>query len=277
MKTRFLKSILLLMMSVFTLPMIAQDYSYVNVILKNGDSKKFFLKDVSKIYTSKTDANGMQQGDSQFQYITTVNEEFVCDLDEIDCIDFVKSNVPTEAIDLGLPSGIKWASCNVGASKPEEYGGHYSWGETEEKEIYEWFTYTHCDGTVQTCHDLSPSICGTENDVAHVKWGGNWRMPTVDEIQELFDNCTTEWTTYNDVNGMKFVSNINGNSIFLPATGYCWFWGIYGEGNWGYYWSGIQNQETISNAYNLYFDMNGVEWNKCSNRNDGRAVRPVTN
>ena len=102
-------------------------------------------------------------------------------------------------------------------------------------------------------------------------------MPTVDEIQELFDNCTTEWTTYNDVNGMKFVSNINGNSIFLPATGYCWFWGIYGEGNWGYYWSGIQNQETISNAYNLYFDMNGVEWNKCSNRNDGRAVRPVTN
>ena len=169
MKTRFLKSILLLMMSVFTLPMIAQDYSYVNVILKNGDSKKFFLKDVSKIYTSKTDANGMQQGDSQFQYITTVNEEFVCDLDEIDCIDFVKSNVPAEAIDLGLPSGIKWASCNVGASKPEEYGGHYSWGETEEKEIYEWFTYTHCDGTVQTCHDLSPSICGTENDVAHVK------------------------------------------------------------------------------------------------------------
>ena len=87
-----------------------------------------------------------------------------------------------EAIDLGLPSGTKWASCNVGATKPEEYGGYYSWGETEEKETYDWSTYIHCDGSSSTCHDLGSDISGTEYDVAHVKWGGKWCMPTLDDI-----------------------------------------------------------------------------------------------
>ncbi|MBQ2195316.1 MAG: hypothetical protein II407_00065, partial [Prevotella sp.] len=104
-----------------------------------------------------------------------------------------------EAVDLGLPSGTKWASFNVGATKPEEYGGYYAWGETEEKERYDWDTYIHCDGASNTCHDLGSDISGTQYDIAHVKWGGNWCMPTYEDFEELNDNCTSEWTTLNGV------------------------------------------------------------------------------
>ena len=103
------------------------------------------------------------------------------------------------AIDLGLPSGTKWACCNVGATKPEEYGGYYAWGEIEEKEIYYWNTYIHCDGTEATCHNIGSDIAGTQYDVAHEKWGGTWQMPSFDQNEELINNCTSEYTTLNGV------------------------------------------------------------------------------
>lgn len=117
-----------------------------------------------------------------------------------------------EAVDLGL--SVKWATCNVGATTPTDFGGYYAWGETEEKEIY----------TGQTYSDPNPDgdamdISGTEYDVAHVKWGGEWRMPTHDEFVELITTCTWEWTTIGDTSGYK-VTGINGNYIFLPASGY---------------------------------------------------------
>ena len=120
------------------------------------------------------------------------------------------------AVDLGLPSGTKWANMNVGASKPEEFGGDYAWGETEVKEEYNWKNYIHCDGSERTCHDLGESICGTEYDVAHVKWGGKWQMPSSAQILELIHYCHYEEAHINDVKGMKFVAP-NGNSIFFPT------------------------------------------------------------
>ena len=81
-------------------------------------------------------------------------------------------------IDLGLPSGTKWACCNVGADTPEAYGGYYAWGETEEKSTYSWSNYIHCNGSRETVHDIGSDIAGTEYDVAHVKWGGSWVMPS---------------------------------------------------------------------------------------------------
>lgn len=91
---------------------------------------------------------------------------------------------PCEAVDLGLPSGTKWASCNVGATKPEEPGGYYAWGETEEKDYYAPSTYIHCDGAYNPLfYDLGSDISGTEYDVAHVKWGGKWCMPTWDDFK----------------------------------------------------------------------------------------------
>ncbi|MBO4314551.1 MAG: hypothetical protein J5867_01100, partial [Prevotella sp.] len=142
MKTRIIRSVLALAMMAMALPMMGQDY--VNVNLKNGEINQFLLNNVSKIFTSKTDANGNQYGDYQFQYITTGDGENVYDLDDIESLTFVKDPyVPAEPIDLGLPSGTKWASYNVGASKPEEYGGYYAWGETEEKEVYNQDTYKY--------------------------------------------------------------------------------------------------------------------------------------
>jgi hypothetical protein len=183
------------------------------------------------------------------------------------------SNVPAEAIDLGLPSGIKWASCNVGASKPEEYGGYYAWGETEEKETYDWSVYIHCDGSYETCHDLGSDISGTEYDIAQVKWGGNWCVPTLDDIKELLENCTSEWTTLNGVNGRKFTGP-NGNSIFLPAAGFRWDSGLSYAREFGYYWSSTQDPSYSTFACCLYFGSGDPDWDIYT-RYFGLSVRPV--
>lgn len=184
-------------------------------------------------------------------------------------------NAPCEAVDLGLPSGTKWASCNVGATKPEEYGGYYAWGETEEKDTYSWKNYVHCDGTKATCHDLGSDISVTKYDVAHVKWGGNWRMPTMAEYQELVDNCTSEWITLNGINGCKFTSNINGNSIFLPAAGYRWGNDSLYVDERGYYWSSSQVSTDMSISYDLGFLLGDIHTYWRNVRGGGRSIRPV--
>ena len=161
-------------------------------------------------------------------------------------------------VDLGLPSGTLWATCNVGASAPEEAGDLYAWGETETKENYSWGTYKWCDGDdCSSSNQTLTKYCdrtgyGTadgklslelEDDVAHVKWGGGWHIPTVDELQELVDNCTVEEITLNAgsvTQGFKF-TGANGNSIILPYGGY---WnGTTFRSNKFYYWtSNIKNK-----------------------------------
>ena len=140
-----------------------------------------------------------------------------------------------EYVDLGLPSGLKWAACNVGASSPEEYGGYYAWGETEEKESYYEEDYLYYNYGIYT--DIGSDISGTQYDVAHVKWGGDWRMPTMVEQEELRNNCFWEWTTVNGVNGYNVIGP-NGNSIFLPAAGCRYGTYVYNICSSGYYWSG---------------------------------------
>lgn len=179
-----------------------------------------------------------------------------------------------EAIDLGLPSGTKWASWNVGASKPEEYGGYYAWGETEEKDYYDWDTYTHCDGSEETCHHIGDDIAGTEYDVAHVKWGGSWRMPTRAQQDELRENCTREWTQQNGVNGSR-VTGPNGNSIFLPAAGGRWRYYHNYEGTNGHFWSSSLNSDLEYGACYLGFVTYWWDWGNDRSRSYGNSVRPV--
>jgi len=176
-------------------------------------------------------------------------------------------------IDLGLPSGTKWACCNIGANKPEDYGSYYAWGETESKSTYDWVNYIHCEGTESTCHDIGSSISGTQYDVAHVKWGDNWRIPTYNELKELLDNCTYEWTTLNGINGGKFTSKIYGNSIFLPAAGYH-LNGINDIESNGYYWSSIKDPSRNFGSLNVYFNSKDYYWG-CGNRGNGESIRPV--
>lgn len=178
------------------------------------------------------------------------------------------------AIDLGLPSGTKWACCNMGATSPLAYGGYYAWGETEEKDCYDLNTYIYCDGSMKTCHDLGSDIAGTQYDVAHVKWGGNWVMPSPEQTKELLDNCILDWATISDVNGGLFTSKANKNYIFLPAAGLKVFELLH-LGKGGYYWSSTQFPSEPGNAYHLHLYLGGLWWNSHSVRPVGYSIRPV--
>lgn len=183
-----------------------------------------------------------------------------------------------EAIDLGL--SVKWASFNVGASAPEEYGDYYAWGEVEPKSEYLFDNYKWSDDNGMTmtkyCTDSSygivdgKTILDSEDDVAYIKLGNNWRMPTLDEFQELIDNCDSEWTAQNGVYGRKLVSRINGNSIFLPAAG------ADQENDAGlkaYYWSA----NTLGWGYASYFLYFTSSYSQRSYGSScmGRSVRAV--
>jgi TonB family protein len=189
-----------------------------------------------------------------------------------------------EYIDLGLPSGLKWATCNVGALSPEEYGDYYAWGETEQKkdyciETYKWFDSSNMM-TTKYCTDSSNGIVDnkttldSQDDVAHVKWGGTWRMPTEAEQDELRNICTWTWTTQNGVNGYK-VTGPNGNSIFLPAAGLRYGTDLYYSGSHGLFWSSSLYEGYGDSAYYLYFDSSDCGWSY-NNRYYGLSVRPVS-
>lgn len=145
----------------------------------------------------------------------------------------VKVESDMVAVDLGLPSGVKWASCNVGATKPEEYGDYYAWGETGTKTVYDWSTYKWCEGAYEKMIKYNTVaaygkvdnrlMLEPEDDVAYTLFGDKWRMPSAAEIVELMANCTREDCRVGGVYGCKFTSNIPGYSdkwIFIPAAGY---------------------------------------------------------
>ncbi len=169
-------------------------------------------------------------------------------------------------IDLGLPSGTKWACCNVDASTPEGVGGYYAWGETTEKSVYNDLTYLHnsgkdadgdgryewyCDNGWGQYDDLG-EICGTKYDVAHVKWGAPWTMPSADQVEEMVNNCTFEEIMQNDVKGMKFTGS-NGGSIFLPYAGYRYMVSENTESYNFTYWSGTPHYEEYRFALMMAF------------------------
>ena len=176
------------------------------------------------------------------------------------------------AIDLGLPSGTKWACCNVGASKPEDYGGYYAWGETSEKSVYNWDTYAY-GSSWDNCQYIGSDITGTSYDVACVCMGAPWRMPSHEQQVELVDNCTRQWTQQNGVNGI-LVTGPSGGQVFLPAAGYRWNDYLYYAGSFGYYWSSLP---IPGNGYacRLYFDSGNWNWGDYGYRYYGQSVRAV--
>jgi uncharacterized repeat protein (TIGR02543 family) len=189
-----------------------------------------------------------------------------------------------EYVDLGLPSGTKWATCNVGADFPEDYGDYFAWGETEAKSYYDWSTYKWCKGSYDTmtkyCTSSSDGTVDNKttldlsDDAAYVNLGSSWRMPTEAQLNELRTECTWTWITLNGVNGHKVTSKINGNSIFLPAAGYRDDSGLHRAGAGGYYWSRSLDTDYSDFAYYLRFDSVNV-YSSYYSRSYGRSVRPV--
>ena len=194
-------------------------------------------------------------------------------------------------VDLGLPSGLLWATCNVGADNPEDYGDYFAWGETQQKDTYSWSTYQYCMGTDHTltkyCSNSSYGYNGftdtlttllLEDDAATAIWGSNWRMPSKEEWQELYNNTTVIWTTQNGVNGRLFTAS-NGNSLFLPASGY--LTGSSGlrlyAGSRGHYWSSSLGTGSgyPNYVWEFYFDSDSFRIDHYGLRCCGGSVRPV--
>ncbi len=192
---------------------------------------------------------------------------------------------PSGAVDLGL--SVYWGTTNIGASKPEDYGDYYAWGETEPKENYSWSTYkfgTDSLGPFSKYNTISSfgsidkkTVLEPEDDVASVKLGGKWRMPTDAEWTELRTKCTWTWTTnYNGTGVMgRIVTATNGNSLFLPAAGRRYDADLGGAGSYGDYWSSSLRIGLPICAWDVYFDSDEV-YRSDNGRYKGHPVRPVS-
>ena len=205
--------------------------------------------------------------------------------------DYLLGNVPIpvnhEYVDMGLPSGTLWATMNIGATAPEDYGYHFSWGETTPKETYNWTTYIWCNGNYNTMTKYctssyygyngfvdNKSELDPEDDAATANWGPEWCMPTKEQIEELRDNCTREWTTINDVKGCLLTSNINGASLFFPAAGYRWDTTLFKDTTDGLYWLRTLKTNGPGSANSMYFS-SGSFGTSTYSRGYGQSVRAV--
>ena len=261
------------------------DWGYVYVDMYNKKTH-VSLKGKETIYR---DTNYVYYRDEPFSYVKACgyvkykNDSIYC-YDEpqyytivyISCLD---DNHP-HAIDLGLPSGVKWACCNVGASVPSGEGGYFAWGETGEKAEYYNHTHSFWDRENYKWKVIPTEISGTEYDAAHVNWGGNWQMPMAYYVQELIDNCTFERLRIDD-SGMigLLVTGPNGETIFLPHCGYKHSGHLqsmkYGE---CYYWSSsLQPDEYYPRGYILFYDLY-KDWKLTTDQGEiynGMPVRPI--
>lgn len=196
--------------------------------------------------------------------VTTVDGEMTAEC-EVTVLQIINGH---EYVDLGL--SVKWATCNVGAENPWDYGDYFAWGEIAPKDEYT------IDNSL-TCGVEMPDISGNpEYDAARANWGGTWRIPTGMEMDELLADCTWEWTTEQDVTGYR-VTGPNGNSIFLPAAGSYSGSSLYSAGNYGYYWSSTPygSDTEYAYAYSLYFYSSNQSWN-WDDRDYGESIRPVS-
>lgn len=295
------KSIIIGVMAlVFTLPTMAQtvDKEAMYIYQNDGNASIFFRNEVTSISFETRDGE-------MNQVIQTADREYSYPVGNIQSMSFVfpeednnkpegfpKENAPTfgTAIDLGLPSGTKWASINVGASKPEEYGGYYAWGEVNEKNEYNEVTYQYATGVVGVdghsyidyhsdtetwgiWQSLGSDIAGTQYDVAHVKWRGKWCMPNREQQDELWNYCVYMWITYRGVKGGLFIGP-NGHSIFMSAAGSRLNCDPNGVGSHGFYWSSTNHDSYYS--YGHTFNSNHAKnYGYAPFRAYGMNVRPV--
>jgi hypothetical protein len=188
-----------------------------------------------------------------------------------------------EYVDLGLPSGTLWATCNVGARRPEDYGDYFAWGETAPKSCYDWSTYMWCDGSKNSLTKYctyseygtvdNKTVLEQDDDAASVNWGPEWCTPTLEQMDELIHKCTWTRTTRNGVVG-QLITGPSGNKIFLPHSGYRDGTSLVGSNLYGHYWTATIYSKWPSVAYYLYCYMNEVTHNSVS-RFIGHTVRPV--
>ncbi len=218
-----------------------------------------------------------------FSSCSNIHEDLEKRIEELEKLHGVTENItpPTgtengyDYVDLGL--SVKWATCNVGSSSPEDYGDYFAWGcdSTNINGSYSWETYKWNVNGIIIKYDTidNKTILDKEDDAASKQMKGKWRMPTKAEIEELINKCKWEWVTKTGVNGYKVIGN-NGNSIFLPAAGYRRNENLYNAGSKGYYWSSTIGSYYTSNASYLFFNSANAYLNG-EDRATGRTIRGV--
>ena len=229
---------------------------------------------------------------------TTLVAEY--NADQVDNVEFIETDTQEsdshEYVDLGLPSGTLWATCNVGASKPEECGYYFAWGETtgyiaSDNHDFSWTNYKWCSGTNDDggyyYYDMLTKYCTSsrrgivdnktvldpEDDAATVNWGKNWCMPSVDQLKELNNSSytTIALTTQKGIEGLLIRSKKNGKTLFLPITG----WGPNNHVECGMYWTRSLFTNFNGDAYNLVFSSGGMNFSGDDSRCSGHPIRPV--
>lgn len=221
----------------------------------------YIFANAQGVVVCKKDGTKIKVPYEQLDSITTYNYD-----DEPGIGDFEYENNGHKYVDLGLTSGTKWATMNVGASSPSDYGSYFSWGETTPKNSTK-YTYSS-----------NPTTLPLSRDAANANWGSNWRMPTDKEIKELWDECVWVWTTLNGVAGYEVTSPNNSNSIFLPAAGTIYYDTLrYQEvGEQGNYWSSTIYPTSSAHAVYLEFRRNEINaGNHGCGRSWGNSIRPV--
>lgn len=188
------------------------------------------------------------------------------------------NNAQEERVDLGLSSGILWATCNIGASSPSEIGDYFAWGEREPKDVYGWDTYKLCRGSYNSIFKYTETdgkkVLDSQDDVAKSMLGGEWRIPTKEDMEELVEECEWKWTNLNGQLGWKVIGS-NNNYIFLPASGAASSYRIAGVNELGRYWTATRDESNYS-AYNLRFkDGTDTIVVVDDTRFYGRTIRPV--
>jgi len=191
-------------------------------------------------------------------------------------------------VDLGLPSGTLWATCNVGATHPEDFGDYFAWGETTTKEVYDWKSYKYGNCTFERfemtkyCTDScwgfngfvdNLTILEPVDDAATANWGADWRMATKEEWEELYRKTTCTWTTQNGVNG-RLLTGCNGNSIFLPAAGFRLDGELIGS-TLGIYWSSSLHTGFPERGWSFHYDLDECHVCGTYERCRGQVVRAV--
>ena len=264
---------------------IAIPKKYITYLVKKGD-------EIPTTYATDGKSAKIINGrpiKMEYKAITLPNDNVILDMTDAQETQLA---INTEYVDLGLPSGLKWATMNVGAEKESDYGIMFAWGQTDnavatkfvdsENYPYNWANAPFNGGNTSYSADAFNQVKDTacpngilakKYDAATQIMGSDWRMPTEAEFQELLNNTTNEWTQVNGVNGRKFTAS-NGNSIFIPAAGYCSGGSVNNVGDDGDVWSSSLNTSHPSIAWRLYLYSSNCYVNN-SNRCDGRSVRGV--
>lgn len=262
----------------------------VGVAEKKRESKKFEPKRVEKPRPKKEGKSSKKKGlwIGLGLGLAAVAVAFIVILMRLNLVVVMTgSDNGHEWVDLGLPSGTLWATCNIGATSPEGCGNYYAWGEKSTKSIYNWNTYKYAKGAANKLTKyINSSSFGnygftdnliqlqTVDDPAVSAWGGGWRTPSKAQWNEMLAYTTIEKTVQNGVEGMLFTSKKNKQTLFLPAAGDRWDGKLYYVGSRGYYWSGSFNADNSREAWGLYFESYTFSMNSYY-RYYGFNVRPI--